>query len=312
LNAGRYVSVFEKYGYLPTESTDKRNDPPCGTSRTLECTYNDYCIALAAKKLGKLKDYKQYLERSATLFDHLFHDSLKVFWMKNSLGKWLPPGDVTVSNGISVNGAWMGWNGGYYEGSPLSYSCSSVQDVARLIKLHGGKQPFISFLDNIFDGNHFEADNEPGMHLPYMYIYAGETHKTYERLRDVFKTKYKTARDGWPGNDDAGTTAAWYMWGNMGIYPMAGQDIYLLTTPTFSSTQFSLENKKAFTIETKNLSETNTYIQSAILNGKPFNQAWIRHSDIMKGGKLVLIMSDKYSQWGAKNLPPSFDKVLTN
>lgn len=312
LAAGRYVKVFEKYGYLPTENLNKRGNPPCGTSRTLECTYNDYCIALAAKKLGKPNDYKLFLKKSATVFDNLFHDSLKLFWMKNAAGQWLPPADVTVSNGVMLNGAWMGWNGGYYEGSPLSYSCSSVQDVARLIRLHGGKQPFISFLDNIFDGHHFEADNEPGMHLPYLYIYAGDTHKTYERLKEVFKTKYKTTRNGWPGNDDAGTTAAWFMWGNMGIYPMAGQDIYLLTTPVFSATHFTLEGNQTFSIEAKNLSETNSYIQSATLNGKPFNQAWIRHSAIAKGGKLVLIMGNQPSAWGTQNLPPSFDKVLAD
>lgn len=310
LKAGRFVKVFEKYGYLPSESLTKFNNPPNGTSRTLEYSYNDFCIALAAKKLGKINDYNKFLKRSGKVFDNLFSDSLQLFWAKDSLGRWLPDFNKGESNGKSVGGVWMGWNGPYYEGSPLSYSCSSVQDVERLIRLHGGKKEFVAFLDDIFDNGHFESDNEPAMHLPYMYIYAGEPHKTYERLKDVFKTKYKTVSNGWPGNDDAGTTAAWYMWGNMGIYPMAGQDIYLLTTPTFSSTQLAVANKQSFTIETKNLSETNSYIQSATLNGKLFNQAWIRHRDIVKGGKLILIMGDKPSEWGSKNLPPSFDKVL--
>ncbi|MFP5040868.1 GH92 family glycosyl hydrolase [Parasediminibacterium sp. JCM 36343] len=310
--AGRYVNIYNKYGYIPVENWYKTGFAPTGTSRSIEYSYNDFCIGLAAKKLGKTKAYNQFLNRSSTIFKTLYCDSLQVFWAKDSLGRWIAGGDKGETNGKMLNGAWMGWKGPYYEGSPYSYSCSAVQDVNKMIQLHGGKEKFISFLDEIFDGNHFEADNEPGMHLPYMYIYAGQPHKTYERLREVFKTKYNTTSSGWPGNDDAGTTSAWYIWGNMGIYPMAGQDIYLLTTPTFLSSQFELKDGKSFSIEAKELSAANTYIQSATLNGKPWNQAWIRHRDIMKGGKLVLIMGAKQSAWGSSNLPPSFDKILAD
>jgi putative alpha-1,2-mannosidase len=96
----------------------------------------------------------------------------------------------------------------------------------------------------------------------------------------------------------------------MGIYPIAGQDIYLLTTPTFSSSQFNLQNGKKFIIETKNLSAENSFVQYATLNGKQLDRAWIRHEDIMSGGSLILVMGNKPSAWGSRNLPPSFDKVL--
>lgn len=306
---GRFVNVFDRYGYLPSATTDKLNDPTCGTSRTLEYSYNDFCIALAAKKLGKLTDYRKFLTRSTAVFDNLYCDSLQVFWAKDSSGKWLP-GYSKETNGRSINGVWSGWFGPYYEGSPLSYSCAALQDIGRIIKLHGGSKKFESFLNDIFDSNSYESDNEPAMHIPYMYIYAGDTHKTYERLREILKSKYKTTKTGWPGNDDAGTTSAWYMWGAMGIYPVAGQTLYLLTTPTFQTSDFTLESGNHFVIDTKNLSDTNSYIQSATWNGKPWKQAWIRHSDLMKGGKLVLIMGSKASGWGSKNLPPSFDRTL--
>jgi predicted alpha-1,2-mannosidase len=308
-SAGRYVRVFNKYGYLPTQNLNGPNNPPCGTSRSIEYSYDDFCISLAAEKLGKTDDYNYYLQRSASIFKTLFHDSLRLFWAKDSDGKWLPDFS-TKTNSFSLNGKWQGWMGPFYEGSPLSYSCAAQQDIARIIKAHGGNEAFTSFLDCIFDAGEYESDNEPALNLPWMYIYAGNTHKTYERVRNVINQKFRNEADGWPGNDDAGTISAWYMWATMGIYPIAGQDIYLLTTPTFSSSQFNLENGKKFIIETKNLSAKNSFVQYATLNGKPLNKAWIRHADIMNGGKLILVMGTKPSTWGSNNLPPSFDKVL--
>lgn len=308
-SAGRYVHLFDKYGYLPTQSLNIFNNPPCGTSRSIEYSYNDFCIALAAKKLGKTNDYDYYLQRSANIFKTLFHDSLHLFWAKDSNGNWLPDFSVRT-NSFSLDGKWQGWMGPFYEGSPLSYSCAAQQDIARIIKAHGGNKAFTSFLDSIFNSGRFESDNEPALNLPWMYIYAGKPHKTFERIKDVVDNKFKNTADGWPGSDDAGTISAWYMWATMGIYPIAGQDIYLLTTPTFSSSQFNLQNGKKFIIETKNLSAENSFVQYATLNGKQLDRAWIRHEDIMSGGSLILVMGNKPSAWGSRNLPPSFDKVL--
>ena len=50
------------------------------------------------------------------------------------------------------------------------------------------------------------------------------------------------------------------------------------------------ENGKKFTVKAEGNSERNIYIQSAELNGKPYPYAYIRHSDIVKGGTLRLTM----------------------
>ncbi len=65
------------------------------------------------------------------------------------------------------------------------------------------------------------------------------------------------------------------------------------------------ENGKDFTIEAKNLSSKNKYIQSAKLNGEDFPKAWIEHEDIIMGGTLVLEMGPVPQKWGTEILPPS-------
>jgi putative alpha-1,2-mannosidase len=65
-----------------------------------------------------------------------------------------------------------------------------------------------------------------------------------------------------------------------------------------------LEDGKSFKISTNKMSEKNTYIKTAFLNGKPYNKAWILHEDIIKGGELIFEMDSKPSVWGTTILPP--------
>src|SRR5262249_8944016 len=47
------------------------------------------------------------------------------------------------------------------------------------------------------------------------------------------------------------------------------------------------------------VSERNVYVQSATLNGKPYNKSFLLHSDLMAGGELVFQMGpDPSLKWG--------------
>jgi len=73
--------------------------------------------------------------------------------------------------------------------------------------------------------------------------------------------------------------------------------------PIFEKVTIQLDKKiyqgKEFVIKTKSLSKENYYIQSATLNGKPFNRSWIKHEEIVKGGELVFVMGkEPNKEWG--------------
>ncbi len=138
-----------------------------------------------------------------------------------------------------------------------------------------------------------------------MYHWVGRPDLSSDRIHKIINKNYSSARDGIPGNDDSGAMSSWLAFHMMGFYPNAGQPYYLITTPYFKQTVIHLQDGKDFKIIAKNLSEKNVYIKSATLNGKPFNQAWIEHKDIVSGGELVLEMSSKYAGWGSKILPPT-------
>ena len=58
-------------------------------------------------------------------------------------------------------------------------------------------------------------------------------------------------------------------------------------------------NGKVFTVIANNNSKENAYIQSATLNGKPYNLSYISHEAIMEGSELVLEMGPEPNKaWG--------------
>jgi putative alpha-1,2-mannosidase len=91
----------------------------------------------------------------------------------------------------------------------------------------------------------------------------------------------------------------------MGIFPNAGQDVYLIGSPAFREVTLHLPHGKTFVIEAKNLSPSNSYVVAATLNDKPLDSAWFRHADIVQGGRLVLTMAPKPGSWPSGAAPPS-------
>lgn len=118
---------------------------------------------------------------------------------------------------------------------------------------------------------------------------------------------YRPGPGGLCGNEDMGSLSSWYVLSAMGIYPMTpGSTVYTIGSPIFEEVELNLPEGKSFNIKTINNSHENQYIQSAKLNGKPFNQTFIDHSAIMKGGTLEFVMGATPNKaWGSKMVPPS-------
>ena len=105
---------------------------------------------------------------------------------------------------------------------------------------------------------------------------------------------YRNGPDGLSGNEDCGQMSAWYILNAMGFYQMCpGKPIYSIGRPIFDNVTIRLPKGKTFTITTKNNSRQNKYIQSIKLNGKTLNKPFFTHAELMKGGKLEMVMGCK-------------------
>ena len=91
----------------------------------------------------------------------------------------------------------------------------------------------------------------------------------------------------------------------MGFFPVAGQNLYVIGSPTFPRSSISLANGKTFSIVAENSSPANVYIAKAMWNGKPYRRSWFTHDQLTTGGELRLTMTDKPTHWDTGTVPPS-------
>ena len=216
----------------------------------------------------------------------------------------------------------------YYEGTRWNYSFRLLHDMDGRICLHGGEDQFVADLDRFFGYgqgpaqvlgenptkeemsagfalHRFEGlNNEPDMEAPYAYVYAGRHDRMCEIVRTCLDQLYGTGPGGMVGNDDSGALSSWYVWNAIGLFPVAGQDVFLVGTPIFPRSQIHLESGNTFTIEAPDTSPERIYVAGAALNGVPLDRPYLTWQEIADGSTLALEMSDQSGAW-TEARPPS-------
>jgi predicted alpha-1,2-mannosidase len=277
-------------------------------SRTVEYAYDDFAIAEVACGLGRPAEAKLFASRAHN-WEHLWDKDLAVEGFKGFLRPRKPDGSWAEPNFV-VRGEWPDF---LYEGDIWTYSLYAPQDVRKLIALAGGNQMFVHRLDYIFYREHFDVTNEPGFLVPVLYNWAGRPDHTAEVITELLEKAFTDQRTGIPGNDDSGAMSSWFIFNSLGFYPNAGQDIYLIGTPSFPEANITLASGKTLRILARNMDSEhiNRFIQSATLNGEPLETSWFRHKQIANGGTLVFTMGSAPSKWGTTNPPPSMSDPVS-
>jgi len=295
------VAGTNAYGPGGSKDTDYYPEISGSVSATLEFAYNDWCVAEMARILNKPED-ADYFGNRAYSYKNVYDPNVGFMRPRNSDGSWaMNPFVSTISGQHSQF---------YCEGNAWTYSWAVQHDVQGLINLMGGRQTFISQLDSAFSGletgqSYFDPTNEPDIHYPYLYNYAGSPWKTQETVRYITDNLFTADHEyGLPGDDDAGTMSGWYIFSAMGFYPVApGSQEYVIGSPLFDKVEITLDEKyyarKTFVMESLNNSAENKYIQEVGLNGNPLNRTWLTHDEVIGGGHLVFTMGDTPNKiWG--------------
>ena len=282
---------YMQLGYVPIDREGE------AASKTLEYAYDDWTIARMAESQGKTKVAQQFEKRAAN-WRNTFDKESGFLRAKLANGQFREPFDPAAS----------GYGTDYTEGNAWQYSWYVPQDIAGLIKAHGGDSQFVNRIDAVFDAEvdpklfeHMEDitgligwyahGNEPSHHVAYLYDYAGQPWRTQERLKQIMDSQYAARVDGLAGNDDLGQMSAWFVFTALGFYPVApASNEYVIGRPFLNRVSMNLPNGKRFTIVAEHLDDAHTYIGSATLNGKPLDRSFIRHEEIMAGGELRFTM----------------------
>lgn len=215
-------------------------------------------------------------------------------------------------------GTWLlkqGKDVEYYEGIYANYSFRLSPYIRERIEMCGLER-YLEYLDRFFGytrppvkqyrrptpdhilakyAEHrfsFEGlNNEPDMETPYNYIFAGRHDKLCEVVSSAMACRFDLGRGGLPGNDDSGALTSWFVFNTVGLFPMAGTDLFFIGSPKVEQAVLHLQND--FTVEVHNQKPGNIYVQKALFNGRELPAMFLRHADLAAGGELELTMSGR-------------------
>lgn len=302
---------YRKQGYLPA---DRENE---SVSRTLDYAYDDWALSHLAAAAGKPKE-AEFLRKRSRNYQNLFDRKTGFMRGRLSDGTWATP--FTPDSLGHDQQIWRDFT----ECNSWEATFLNQHDLYGYIKLFGGDTPFETKLDGLFtassamtDGDlsdisgligQYAQGDEPCHHVAYLYAYAGAAHKTQAQVRQIMTTLYRTGTEGLCGNDDCGQMSAWYAMSALGFYPVDPVSaVYVMGAPLLDKAEISVGGGKTFTVEAPDNKTDAPYVQSATLNGRPLNRAWLHHDEIMRGGRLVVKMGrTPHPEFGCSNRPPSF------
>lgn len=292
---------YNKLGYVPYDVKINEN-----TARTLEYTYDDWCIYQLAKALNRPKKEIELFAKRAMNYRNVFDKESKLMRGRNENGQFQSPFSP------------LKWGDAFTEGNSWHYSWSVFHDPQGLIDLMGGKKMFITMLDSVFavppvfddsyygqviheiremtvmNMGNYAHGNQPIQHMIYLYNYAGQPWKAQYWLRQVMDRMYTPGPDGYCGDEDNGQTSAWYVFSALGFYPVCpGTDEYVIGAPLFKKATLHFENGNNLVIDAQNNSKENLYIESLRVNGQESTRNYLKHADLLRGGTIEFKMGSQ-------------------
>lgn len=314
---------------FPAKSMDV--DVHHGGSATLEYALADCALAQMAGALGETGDAATLRERGRNwkkLWDDNASDAGLGFrgfprprlddgsWYSDGTGQYSPRS-----------------HHGFHEGTAWQYQWLVQQDVPELVAAMGGQEnagkrldAFFAYDELVKDPLHaarrqwvvgaydyynqfrYNPNNEPDLHVPWLYTLVGQPWKTATVLRAA-QALFTNAPNGVTGNDDLGTMSAWYLFSAMGLYPaMPGTGQFLLHPPRFARIDIDLRNGRHLRIEAPGArGEAPQFVDSVRFADRGVDRVWLDWESLRGGGSLRYALASAPTRWGtaAAALPPA-------
>lgn len=291
-------------------------------SRTLEYAYNDFCLATLASGLGQTEAHDKYFARSTNWQNLWKADQTSLindadtgftgfFQPKYLNGTWGFQDPIACSNlasfcSLTTNPSET------FEASIWQYQFLVPQDTATLISLMGGDDAFVDRLDFFHTSGLADISNEPVFLTVYLYHYAGRPGLSTSRIHTYIPHSFTATDSGLPGNDDSGAMGSFLFFGMLGLFPVAGQNVYLISAPFFQSVSVThpLTGNRATTTVVSGWDPAyeSIYIQNVTVNGQLWTKSWIGHEFFTEGWTMELVLGTNESSWGTAvaDRPPSY------
>ncbi len=226
------LEEYTRLRYVPVEAGG------ASASTTLEYAYADGALAAMARGLGHAEDAAALAER-ATSYRSLWDPAQRFLVGRRR------DGTFATSTGPTA------WQSFYAEGGVWQYLWYAPHDLAGLAAVMGGSDAMLARLDEMFEltvnaprtplpDRYYWQGNEPDIHAPWIPSRFDDAARASRFVDWVRRERYGDGPDGIPGNDDAGTMSAWYVFAALGVFPIAGTDTWLLAAPSVTDATVTL------------------------------------------------------------------------
>ena len=300
-NDGRAgVEGYLQRGYVATDEAS------AAAARTLEYAHADFALGQWAEAMGLAEDAVAFAGR-ARGYQHLWEPGLGFLIGRRADGTFEVDGFDPLS-----------WKSYYAEGTAWHYTWMVWHDVDGLAALMGGRAALRARLAGYFEDSraflegpeytplepvpYYWHSNEPSLHATHLFTLAGDPSASQRWSAWARQRHYGRGPDGLPGNDDAGTMSAWYIWSAIGLYPIPGDPRYVLSAPIFERVELDLSDAAApdrrVTILAEGAGPGRIYLAGARWNGAPLDRPWITWPELAEGGTLALELRDAPTAWG--------------
>jgi len=287
------LEAYKQYGYLPHDLFHE------SVSNALDYYYGDFCISTIATLLGDEENARILLGRSQN-YRYLFDTDSGFMRGRLADGSWQSPFDP------------IDWGDPFCEGGAWQCSWAVQHDLLGLAEAMGGVDALINKINelmithsNFNIGSYpaeihemsemaaaglgqFAISNQPSFHIPYIYAALGQPNKTRKWVRRTLEGSFSSNPDGFPGDEDNGSTAAWFVLGSLGIYPLTpGIPEYVLGCPLFDKAEIDLENGNTITIKVAGAGVEYWDVRQIYRDGSVHKPLFITHEDFISGRELL-------------------------
>lgn len=264
-------------------------DAGSSASWTLELAYADYGMARLAEHVGEDTLAATYDARAG-------------HWQN----LWDPESEFLVgrhADGRFAETRENQWEDYYAEGNSWQYLFFVPHDLEGLAEVMGGREIYLQRLERffsestrdtsvIFPNRWYWHGNEPDIHAPFAFAAVGAPEGTWRWSRWVARTYYDETPGGLPGNDDAGTLSAWYVFAALGVFPITAKDEYIVAAPLLTRAEIELPSGGTLTIDAPESSDRAWRVTDVRWNDAPFEDDWISHDALAEGGTLTFDMAE--------------------
>lgn len=294
---GRFkAKTYRKLGYVPSDFHESVN-------QTLDNSLADFSIGRVAELCGKEDLAEKYYSYSRN-WEKLFDYETKFLRAKNREGKFVEDFDP------------LSWGSPYTEGSAFQNSYNCYHDFPRLIELFGGEDKFEERLDQMINADssyhvgsygydihemsemhdahfgQFAISNQPSFHLPYLYNLVGKYWKSELIVKTLMRDYFSYNFRGFPGDEDNGSMASWFILSAMGIYPIApASGFYELGISLFDKMKVKLSSGNTIEITTSENYLHKNFVKDIKVDGKILVGKRISHEDLIRSREIVFSLN---------------------